>query len=359
VLTSNWIRSALVASLAAIMGLQAGCSTLNLSTPQIFKRQTARRNPAPRLPKITSENAAQVQFAMARSLERKGHLAKAAEAYQRIIDEHDLTAAYHRLAIVRDQQGNFEASSDLFAEALDREPDNAELLCDIGYSAYLRGNNEESAEAYDAAIRLQPDLQRAHNNLALLHARQQQYQSAVKEFALASNSYGTAHLNLAYALAANGRVPLAKKHAQRALEIDGRSEKAKALVAELERIEARTLARDAFDRNRDTEELGHSQLAVATVTSAEAEDLLATEVTTVSQEVEQIQPLAVADSLLDSVERPSAEAMGTGEESSVRTASVYLGEPVFQRQGSITLRLRDADSEASPPTSEIRFLPPY
>ena len=102
----------------AILIPQLGCS--QLKAPQLFKKKPSRVAKLPSAPKITAEKAAQVQLAMARSLERKGRLERAAEAYQRIIDQHDLTAAYHRLAVVRDRQGNFEAATELFEEALDR-----------------------------------------------------------------------------------------------------------------------------------------------------------------------------------------------------------------------------------------------
>ncbi len=179
---------------------------------------------------------------MARSLERKGHHRRAIEAYERIIEEHDSTLAYHRLAILRDQQGDFAASSEMFAEALRRQPENAELLCDMGYSQYLQGNDQEAAEILNQALRLEPESPRAHNNLALVNVRQEDYDLAFEEFARASKSYGTAHLNLAYALSMNGQFQRAQIHAQQALKIDSQSEKAQQLIGNLERVTAHQVA---------------------------------------------------------------------------------------------------------------------
>jgi Flp pilus assembly protein TadD len=151
--------------------------------------------------KVTSEQKADVKIAVARSLEMKGQTDQAIQAYLDAIRSDDTRSdAYHRLAVLHDKKGDCEASQEFYQAALKRDPDNAELICDIGYSCYLQGRWKDAEQNLHRALTLQPKLARAHNNLGLLLARTDRHEQALEEFARAGCSSAESRANLAFAL---------------------------------------------------------------------------------------------------------------------------------------------------------------
>ncbi|MGO8747209.1 MAG: tetratricopeptide repeat protein [Thermoguttaceae bacterium] len=160
-------------------------------------------------------------MAMARSLESQGNLDQAIHAYQEVLVNDDQRAdAHHRLAILFDRKGDAKAAQEEYQAAIKKDPKNAELYCDLGYSAYLHERYADAGKALGRAIELDPRLTRAHNNLGLLLARTGHPQDALAEFSKAGCSEPAAHANLAFALALQNRCPEAEQEFRYALSRD-------------------------------------------------------------------------------------------------------------------------------------------
>src|SRR5262249_41799468 len=89
--------------------------------------------------KLTAKQAADVQVALAHSLEGRGEMAQAVALYEEALQKDpNRSDAWLRLAILHDQQGQFIESATMYQKALKAQPGSAEIYCDMGYSLYLQ-----------------------------------------------------------------------------------------------------------------------------------------------------------------------------------------------------------------------------
>lgn len=169
----------------------------------------------------TSGQKADLQMTMGRAMERQGKLDEANTVYQDVLknDSHRVDA-YQRLAVVNDQLGNFAESDKHYRAGLKRDPKNAELLCDRGYSFYLQNRDAEAEQALQQALAANPHLARAHNNLALLLAHNGRDEQARAEFAKGGCREVDAHVNLAFCMMARTEWSMANQELQRAMAAD-------------------------------------------------------------------------------------------------------------------------------------------
>ncbi len=155
---------------------------------------------------ITAEQKADVQMAVARSVEKQGYVEQAIRLYLEVLKKDGRRAdAYHRLAVLHDKKGNCVASAEFYREALQRDPDNAEIHCDLGYSYYFQRRWKEAETSLHRALQLNPNLARAHNNLGLLLARTDRNDAAMVEFLRAGCNEAEARGNLAFVLTSQRR----------------------------------------------------------------------------------------------------------------------------------------------------------
>ncbi len=162
--------------------------------------------------KVTGRQAADVQFALGRSLEDADDPAQAEAAYRKAIASDPKRADAHaRLAVVLCRKGAFEESSKEFAAALRRDPKNADILCDRGYGFYLQRRWSEAESSFAQAIATDAGHARTHNNLGLVYARQGDGDRAVAEFLRAGSDVSDAKANLGLILAMEDHVPEARK----------------------------------------------------------------------------------------------------------------------------------------------------
>ncbi len=89
--------------------------------------------------KLTPAQAADVQIAYGRSLEKRGLFEQAAKIYQEALKKDpSRSEAYLRLAILKDQRGNFVESAELYRKALKAKPGSSDIYCSMGYSLYVQ-----------------------------------------------------------------------------------------------------------------------------------------------------------------------------------------------------------------------------
>lgn len=140
-------------------------------------------------------------FASARAHEHGREFGKAATAYEAILKQHpDFAPAHHRLAIVYERLGKDSLAQKHFQLALSLAPENGDLLCDYGYSRYLRNDLESAEENFRAALALNPGLKRAHVNMGLIEARTGREIMALDSFRAAGCNDSECRSNLAYGL---------------------------------------------------------------------------------------------------------------------------------------------------------------
>lgn len=183
---------------------------------------------------------ADIQLAMARSLERQEDATKTMAAYQDVLRlQPNHPVATHRLAVVHDRHGNYEVSGLLFRRALELSPGNAEVFCDLGYSMYLQDRWSEAEMNLRQAIAINPGNRRAHNNLGLVLAHVGNSNASLAEFRRAGCTATDAHMNLAYVQTLHQNWAEARWHYGVALRADPSSEKAKSRLAKLEMLIAK------------------------------------------------------------------------------------------------------------------------
>ncbi len=83
---------------------------------------------------------------------------------------------------------------------LKRDPQNAEVYADRGYSFYLQQKWPEAEQNLRRALQLDSSLGRAHNNLGLLLARTGRQDEALMEFQLAGCSEAECRTNLVHSM---------------------------------------------------------------------------------------------------------------------------------------------------------------
>ena len=155
---------------------------------------------------ITPAQEADVQISMGRAAEQQGNLDQAMAAYRAALERDQRRAdAYVRLAVLHDKQGKFRESAELYRKALAVQPGDPDIFCDMGYSFYLQRRWAEAEMNLRQSIAINPDHQRAHNNLALLLVRDNRLEDALAEFRKAGNDPVQAHMNLAFALTTDQR----------------------------------------------------------------------------------------------------------------------------------------------------------
>jgi tetratricopeptide (TPR) repeat protein len=160
------------------------------------------------------------EFTMARYYEQEGKYDQAQAAYQQIL-AHDANhaAARHRLGVLAVRQGNLEEGMRQLQQARPLQPNDPELLCDLGYTLYLQGRTQDAAAVLGEVLERNPKHQRAANNLGLVLGQQGNLAESLAMFRRV-NADAAAHANLAYVHSQRGELDKAEQQYSRALDYD-------------------------------------------------------------------------------------------------------------------------------------------
>lgn len=190
--------------------------------------------------KLSPQQIADVQVALGRSLEKRGEVAQATAAYLEAVKQDSTRAdAYLRLAAIHDQQHKFGDAMAYYRKALAVQPDNADAYCNLGYSFYLRSRWDDAEKNLRRAIVLEPGHERAHNNLGFVLAHTGRVEEALAEFRKGGCTEADAHINVAFSLTLERAFLEARRHYEKALELQPKSERARKGLGELDCICAR------------------------------------------------------------------------------------------------------------------------
>jgi len=219
-------HAAALAGILVMAGFTTGCQRFlapswNLGAAAARTRPATSPPATPAPPKRSAQEQLEGKFTLARTVEQSVELERAAAAYEDVLkSDRKHAAAHHRLAVVRDKQGKFDEAEQHFRLALHQKPNDAELLCDFGYSLYLRGQYAEAERLLRGALTHEPGLPRAHNNLGLLLARTGRVAESIPHFEAASGKPAEARANAAFALMLEERWPEAHEQLLAALASD-------------------------------------------------------------------------------------------------------------------------------------------
>ena len=220
---SGLCRAAAAVFIVLLVGCQQyGYPPVKLGNPFAGLSSKKRASKQPTLPaKLTSKQKANVEMAMARSLEEQGETDRAIQVYADVLRKDSRRAdAHHRLAVLYDKKGECQKAEEHYQLALKRNPQNAQAYCDYGYSCYLQHRWREAELNLRKSIELAPGPKRAHNNLGLLLARTERPKEALTEFQKAGSPPAEAHTNLAFVLMFEERLEESRKQFELALAAD-------------------------------------------------------------------------------------------------------------------------------------------
>jgi tetratricopeptide (TPR) repeat protein len=220
-----------------LLSFCSGCGSFDRTTPN----STLGWNQNGHEERITPTKQADVQIAMARVAEKQGDLDGAEQAYREALRRDKKRGDAHlHLANLRTLKGDYRQAAEEYQKALEATPGNADVFCDMGYSFYLQHKWEEAGRNLKQALAIDPNHQRAHNNLALVYAHLERTEEALAEFRKAGNSAADAHFNLAFSLSLDKRWKPAREEYRRALAAIPSSEAARSRLRELDHLLAST-----------------------------------------------------------------------------------------------------------------------
>lgn len=99
----------------------------------------------------------------------EGRLDEAREIYSRVLEEEPGHAgALHGLGVLHVRIGQTEEGEKYLRQAVETAPEQVFLLNDLGEALRLLGRRTEARDAYEAALRIDPNDARVHNNMGAL-----------------------------------------------------------------------------------------------------------------------------------------------------------------------------------------------
>jgi tetratricopeptide (TPR) repeat protein len=182
---------------------------------------------------------ADAQRQVARLQEHQGNLAKAESLYADLLQRDPNNSELHqRLGVIASRQGDSERAIAYFQKAARLAPQNPDLLADYGYALYLAGDLHAAEKSFRQALAESGRNERALNNLALVLGDQQRFDEAYNVFRQTVGE-ASAHANVAYLYAQNGFGEKAIEHYTRALELDSELQAAQNGLLQLARQKQR------------------------------------------------------------------------------------------------------------------------
>jgi Flp pilus assembly protein TadD len=211
----HWLRTSLLCLGIALAGV--GCvSSPNVRGTVSLGPEGAER-PVTELP---NKESAYLCLVTAHEFEKTERAPEAIALYEkaRALEPSKDKTICLRLAVLYDQVGAFAKADEEYAKAQTYYPKNADLLNDLGYSYYCRGNWAQAENYLNQAVALNPQHKRAWINLGLAIAQQNRYPESMRAFRHVV-SEAEALCNLAFVLAAQGKKEESQQTYRRAQEI--------------------------------------------------------------------------------------------------------------------------------------------
>jgi len=170
---------------------------------------------------LSTKDAIVAWLATAHEMEKNNESATAIELYlkARAAEPRLGPDIGRRLAVLYDRVEDFTKAQAEYDLALKAHPADPELLADLGYSYYCRGDWPRAEETFRQVVTNHPDHKRAWMNLGLTLCATERFQDGHEAFRK-TGSEAEARVNLAFALAVQGRTDDAKGQYRTALQME-------------------------------------------------------------------------------------------------------------------------------------------
>jgi tetratricopeptide (TPR) repeat protein len=170
---------------------------------------------------LPAAESAKLCFATAEKLEQGGKFAEAISLYEKARKEDSRIGvqATRRLAALHDRTGNFDKALEEYNRGLRDNPRDAELLNNLGYGYYCRGQWTAAEKQLRLAVSVDVKMTSAWNNLGMALAQQGRYDESLTAFEKAV-SKAQARCNLAYIQATQMKNDEARQNYERALQLE-------------------------------------------------------------------------------------------------------------------------------------------
>ena len=125
----------------------------------------------------------------AREWEREEQYDQAIAAYESVLESPIVPPlVYHRLGVLYDLTRRPQDAMRMYQRALAADPENVDILCDIGFGRELGDDEETARRYYESALRIEPTHERANNHLAILLVAEGLHDQAFEHFSAAGLS---------------------------------------------------------------------------------------------------------------------------------------------------------------------------
>ncbi|MDO5304480.1 MAG: tetratricopeptide repeat protein, partial [bacterium] len=122
------------------------------------------------------------------------------------------------------EKGEYNNALSVYRQAIELEPHNAKIYCNLGYLYWGKGQLDEAIKTYETAIKYDEEYDIAYNNLGVIYLDDLgRVQKAIELFEQAikhNPNYALAHYNLARSIAITGDKVEAAKLYQVAMDIN-------------------------------------------------------------------------------------------------------------------------------------------
>jgi tetratricopeptide (TPR) repeat protein len=190
---------------------------------------------------LPRDKAIQTTLAYARNLDKSGSDEGAIEQYEKLLHlVPDHPESLRRLAVMYDRRADFSKSEAAYKKLARTHSRDADLMCDWGYSYYLRNNWRESEAKLRRALELDARHARARCNLGLVLGQQDRFEEAFQLFRQAGLEEADAHCDMAFIYWTRGRsyYDRARRECVLARQLNPACSKAQELLAQLDEAQA-------------------------------------------------------------------------------------------------------------------------
>jgi Flp pilus assembly protein TadD len=190
---------------------------------------------APASGDLTRDQALKTCLTYAESLDKNGSDEAAVEQYEKVLRlSPDHPIATRRLAVLYDRRADFTRAEAAYRKLAKTHPRDADLMCDWGYSFYLRNDWKEAEAKFRRALELDKRHIRARCNLGLALGQQDRFAEALQAFREAGLDEADAHCNLAFVYWTKSRFDEAERECFLARQKNPSCSKAKDLLVQIE-----------------------------------------------------------------------------------------------------------------------------
>ncbi|MGL4421077.1 MAG: tetratricopeptide repeat protein [Gemmataceae bacterium] len=170
---------------------------------------------------LPTVESGKLSLAMAESLDKEGKEIEAIAYYEKARSEYPGSneRCSRRLAVLYDRCDEQAKAMNEFTELLKSNPKDSNLLNDVGYSYYNRGQWAIAEDHLRRSVTADKKNKRAWTNLGLALAQQEKYAEAVNAFEKAISPADT-QANIAFVMLTQGKREEAKLTYERALAIE-------------------------------------------------------------------------------------------------------------------------------------------